>query len=68
MEGREEPKSLSSVCSIQSHKKNGHGQLYVAFSRATVAGNVKVVMPGGNVNDGEEERKLTRNVVYEEVL
>jgi ATP-dependent exoDNAse (exonuclease V) alpha subunit len=46
----------------------GHGQLYVAFSRATVAGNVKVIMPGGDVEEGQEVRKLTRNVVYEEVL
>ncbi len=41
-----------------------HGQLYVAFSRATCPTRVKVLLPDSE--DGQE--KLTKNVVYDEVL
>ena len=39
-----------------------HGQFYVAVSRVTSVGNIKVIL-------GEEERgRDTKNVVYREVL
>jgi ATP-dependent exoDNAse (exonuclease V) alpha subunit len=56
-----------------------HGQLYVAFSRATSREGVKVVVKETDYNgkllrnlpDATEEDKLrvfTRNIVYKEVL
>ncbi len=43
-----------------------HGQLYVAFSRVGEAGGVRVLIPGGFVDD--ERYLYTKNVVYSEVL
>jgi ATP-dependent DNA helicase PIF1 len=42
----------------------GHGQLYVALSRATSADNVRVVLDSSSYG----QRRVTSNVVYPEVL
>jgi ATP-dependent DNA helicase PIF1 len=42
----------------------GHGQLYVALSRATKAENVRVVLD----QSAYGQRRITANVVYQEVL
>ena len=42
-----------------------HGQLYVAFSRSTTLNGVKVQIGS---SDTEEEERVTKNVVYKEIL
>ena len=42
-----------------------HGQLYVAFSRSTTLNGVKVQIGS---SDAEEEERVTKNVVYKEIL
>ena len=42
-----------------------HGQLYVAFSRSTTLNGVKVQIRS---SDTEEEERVTKNVVYKEIL
>lgn len=54
-----------------------HGQLYVAFSRATSREGVKVVciegikqgkLPKNSPNQQDREKVFTKNVVFKEVL
>jgi ATP-dependent DNA helicase PIF1 len=43
-----------------------HGQLYVAMSRAQIAGKVKIMVRYGKLED--REGTWTRNIVYKEAL